>query len=459
MNGASALAARRRVRHPVRIAHLGLGAFHRAHQAWYTQLANDLGGDWGIAAFTGRTAAAAAALQAQDCVYTLLTRRPVEDTATLVESISSAHDGADLPAWRAVLSDPDVVVLTMTVTEAGYRLNHAGDLDEADPRVGADLELLRRSGDRAPETAIGRIVDGLRARRQAGAGPIAIVSCDNLPGNGEVTRRAVLAAATAVDRDLAGWIEASVSFVSTMVDRITPAASDGDRLTVRELTGVADSVPVVTEEFSEWVLSGEFPGGRPDWHLVGARFVADVTPFEQRKLWFLNAAHSLLAYCGLDAGFSTVSQAFADAGCRGLVEQLWDEARPLLDLPSGEMDEWLEQLRMRWSNPRIEHRLVQIGADGSQKLPLRILEVARRRRAAGLATGVAGAAAIAAWVRYLERGDGARYDPAATGLAAELRGMTAAQQATAAVAFLGPGDREDPGLIAAITKRLEGALT
>ena len=277
--------------------HLGLGAFHRAHQAWYTDRA-DAG--WGIAAFTGRSPTAAEALAAQDGLYVLVERAADGDTATVVQSIVQAHDGGDELAWRAAVADPAVTVLTLTVTEAGYAASATDD-----------VAALRSGG--GALTAPGRLVDGLRARRDAGVGPLAVVSCDNLPANGAVTERVVRGVARLVDPGLDDWIARNVSFVSTMVDRITPATTDDDRAVARALTGFADAVPVVTEPFSEWVLSGDFPAGRPPWERVGARFVADVEPYEQRKLWLLNAGHSLLAYRGRLLGHDTVDRGLRTA--------------------------------------------------------------------------------------------------------------------------------------------------
>jgi fructuronate reductase len=422
--------------HPVRIVHLGLGAFHRAHQAWYTQLANgESGGSasggegWGIAAFTGRSPHAAEVLAAQDAVYTLIVRGPESDTATLIQSLTVVADGADADRWRAAVADPAVAVVTLTVTEAGYRPG-ASALD-------ADLAALRDGG--AAVTAPGRLVDGLRARRAARSPGIAIVSCDNLPLNGAVTREVVLALAARLDTGLADWIGAGVSFVSTMVDRITPATTDADRATAERLTGFADAAPVVAEPFSEWVLSGEFPGGRPAWDAVGARFVADIEPFERRKLWLLNAGHSLLAYLGLLRGHTTIAEAMADTACADALEVLWSEARTELPFDDDAVDAALAALRDRFTNARIEHRLAQIASDGSQKLGPRILDPLRSRLDAGRAPGVAQAGVIAAWILHLL--GGAYRDPGAEALAARLGQVSDddAALATEAVHALAPG--------------------
>ncbi len=207
--------------------------------------------------------------------------------------------------------------------------------------------------------------------------------CDNLPGNGAVVGRVLHDLAEQVDPGLAAWIEESVSTVTTVVDRITPRPTPDDVRAVTEATGWSDRAPVVTEPFSEWVLSGAFPRGRPRWEDAGATFTDEIAPFEQRKLWLLNGAHSLLAYAGSARGHTTVADAVADDTCRDWLEQWWDEASLHLDLGAGEVAAYRAALVDRFANPRIRHRLDQIAADGSQKLPVRILPVLRRERAAG----------------------------------------------------------------------------
>ena len=340
-----------------RIAHLGLGAFARSHQAWYTQVSSD---DWGIVAIPNRSTAIVDALRSQDFRYGLLVRGPEADTASEIDAVVAVAADA--------LADPAIVVVTMTVSEAGY-------LAGAHP--------------------VSVLVDGLRARRDAGAGPLALVPCDNVPSNGSALHDILTATA---EPELAAWITENVSFVSTMVDRITPATTDADRALAAELLGWADAIPVVTEPFTEWVLQGDFPAGRPEWERAGAQFVDDVEPYEQRKLWMLNAAHSLLAYRGLELGLSTVFEAWA--ALEDEVEQLWSEAREVLTLDAANIDPWLAQLRIRWLNPRIEHRLEQIAAGGEQKIPARIGAVIRKREEAGLAPGTAELETIAAYERY-----------------------------------------------------------
>jgi fructuronate reductase len=389
---------------PVRIVHLGLGNFFRAHQAWYTDQAPD-SAEWGIAAFTGRSVALAQALTGQDGLYTLITRGPDGDSCGVIGSVSRAHAGPDQAAWLDYLTRPEVAIVTLTVTEAGYVRGPDGGLDASRDDVAGDLAALRRDPAAAVLTVPARLVAGFAARRAAGAGAVTIVSCDNLPDNGAVTARVVGDFARLLDAELAGWIQRHVSFVTTMVDRITPATAPDDARSVADLTDRTDAAPVVTEPYTEWVLSGDFPAGRPAWDAAGARFVDDIGPFEQRKLWLLNGGHSLLAYAGSARGHQTIAQAMTDPVCLDWLLQFWAEASVHLTLPSDEVAGYREALLERFGNPRIRHLLAQIASDGSQKIPVRVLPTVRAERAAGrLPTGAL--RVLAAWINHL-RGAGA----------------------------------------------------
>jgi fructuronate reductase len=231
-----------------------------------------------------------------------------------------------------------------------------------------------------------------------------VVSCDNLPGNGEATSRVVLDFAAAADPSLVAWIRDNVSFVTTMVDRITPRATPEDVEMVAE-RGATDASPVVTEPFTEWLLEGDFPRGRPAWEAGGARFVSDVRPHELRKLLLLNGGHSLLAYAGSALGLTTIAEAVADERCRAWLNEWWDEAVRHVPLPAGELADYRTALLGRFANPRIRHTLAQIASDGSQKIPIRVLPVLRGERAAGRLPGGA-IRVLAAWIGHL-RGRGA----------------------------------------------------
>ena len=396
---------------PVRMVHLGLGNFHRAHQAWYTANAPNAT-DWGIAAFTVRRPDTANLLAPQDGLYTLITRSATGEDFTLIGSLAAAHPGTDHAAYLNYLRRPDVAVVTITVTEVGYLAGPRGGLDRDHDAVQADTAALR-DGAEAPVTSIpGKLVAGLLARRSARGGPITILSCDNLPENGSLTAAVVRDLAADVDESLLGWIDENVDFATSMVDRITPATSPEDRLLVARTQGYEDAGPVPTEPFSEWIISGSFPAGRPAWHESGAQLVDDVTPYEQRKLWLLNGSHSLLAYAGSIRGHTTIDEAIADDECRSWVEAFWAEAGRHLVLGTEAAEAYTSALVERFSNPRVRHQLSQIAPDGSRKVPIRILPTLRAERAAGRMP-IGCATVIAAWVLHL-RGHGAPVkDPAA----------------------------------------------
>ncbi|MEA9983854.1 MULTISPECIES: mannitol dehydrogenase family protein [Subtercola] len=402
----------------VRMVHLGLGAFHRSHQAWYTQHASDssptpeglatpgAGGSvpsgtepWGIHGFTGRTARAAEQLTAQDGLYTLLTASPTAVTAEVIGSIVAATDGGDAVRWRAAVSDPRVSVLTLTITEAGYHTTPDGTLDLTDAAVRDDIARLKTGA--LPHTGIARLLDGLIARRAAGSGPLAVMSCDNLVSNGELTRAALTALAEQTDSSMADWMHEGVSFVSSMVDRITPATTPADVVEAQRITGFDDECPVMTEDFTEWIFEGDFPAGRPDWERSGARHVSDVRPYEQRKLRLLNGAHSLLAYTGLARGHSSIDQTMGDAFCRQVLEQFWAEARPTVTGDAGDLGAFTDRLVERFENRRIVHSLAQIARDGEQKIAIRVLPVLRFNAANG-GELVGAAMALAAWINFTQ---------------------------------------------------------
>jgi fructuronate reductase len=436
---------------PVRIVHLGVGNFHRAHQAWYTAHASDAD-RWGIAAFTGRRPDMAEALNPQDGLYTLITRHASGDSYELVGSLAAVHPATDHEPYLAYLADPATAILTITVTEAGYLRNAQGGLDLDHPAVVADVAALQ-TDPRSPVASLpGKLVAGLLARRAAGPEAVTVLSYDNLPDNGEVTRVVVTDLATQVDPTLPDWIEEHVDFATSMVDRITPATTEQDRTLVREATGRWDAEPVPTEPFSEWVVAGRFPAGRPRWEDAGAMLVDDVGPFEQRKLRLLNGSHSLLAYAGSIRGHDTIDEAIADPTCRAWVEEYWDEAGRHLDLPPDEVAAYRSALVERFSNPRVRHRLAQIAADGSTKLVIRFLPTIRAERAAGRVPDGC-ATAVAAWVLHL-RGHGAPVND--TGAAAAQQAASAENLAAAVPAvlnLLGEGLGSDTTLVAAVVER------
>jgi fructuronate reductase len=363
-----------------RIVHLGLGNFSRAHQAWYTMLVDEPG-RWGITAFTGRRRELADALTRQGGLYTLIERGPATDQLTVMDVLCEARAGTDVPALVTAIAAPLTAVVTLTVTEAAY----SPDLD--------------RAADELPSVPA-RIALGLAARAHADNGPLAIVSCDNLHDNGAVLRARTLDAAEKVDATLPGWIEQQVAFVSTSVDRITPRAGADDRAIVADAVGRIDDAVVVCEPFTDWVLCGEFPAGRPTWEDAGARFVSELEPWELRKLWLLNGGHCLLAYLGLLHGHETVAEAIADPELSAALDRFWDLAARRL--PPGDLDipAYRLQLRERFENGRIGYPLRQIAGDGLDKLRNRVVPVIEAALAAGddpePATRI-----VRAWTRWL----------------------------------------------------------
>ncbi|MDQ0692499.1 mannitol dehydrogenase family protein [Arthrobacter sp. W4I7] len=434
---------------PVRIVHLGLGAFHRSHEAWYTQHAGD-GGEWGIAAFTGRRPDAALALAAQDGLFTLIERSGDGDAFEVIGSIVEAVDGADVRRLQELVSAPETVMVTLTITEAAYGLDSTGSFDASG--FAGDLAVLASAAGAGGTltTPLGRLVSALAARRDSAAGPIAVVSCDNLSGNGEVARRAITGLAEAWDAGLARWIEKNVSFVSTSVDRITPRTTEADIAEVEESCGYRDSSPVVAEPLRDWVISGNFPKGRPRWEDAGAVVVDDLEPYENRKLWLLNGAHSLLAYAGQLRGHTTVAQALEDPSCRNAVEAFWGEAAEHLHGQDLRIPEYLEALRARFANGRIAHNLSQIAADGSTKLRMRAVPVLAAERSEGR-SGAGSSLMLAAWIDYVAEQKELK-DPRSDSIAAANRAQ-GAERIAALLNLVSEGLGEDPQIVALVARQ------
>ncbi|EIM24692.1 mannitol dehydrogenase family protein [Microvirga lotononidis] len=381
------------------IVHLGIGAFHRAHQAVYTDDVLGLDPQWGIVAASLRSPDTFDALAPQDGLYTLSVRSREGEALRIIGSIRQV-----IVAPRATddlldaMADPRTKIVTLTVTEKGYCHDPAtGTLNEAHPDIVHDLAYLK-----TPRSAPGFIVEALRRRRRAGVPPFTVLTCDNLPSNGRTVKRVLTRFAELVDPDLGRFVADEVSCPSTMVDRIVPATSDQDRQRIGEALHVEDAWPVVTEPFTQWVIEDRFPQGRPAWENAGAEFVADVEPYEHMKLRLLNGSHSTLAYLGYLAGYETVADTMADPAFVRLVEGLMDEeVTPTLHMPPGaDLASYKRALVERFKNPALKHRTWQIAMDGSQKLPQRLLGTVRDRLRDGgsiarLSLGVA------AWMRYV----------------------------------------------------------
>ncbi|HHY48640.1 MAG TPA: mannitol dehydrogenase family protein, partial [Alphaproteobacteria bacterium] len=384
------------------IVHLGIGAFHRAHMAVYV---HDLLGahpDWGIVGASLRRADTRDALAPQDFLYTLAIRDASGTTCRVIGSVLDVLDANTQRAeLLALLADPRIRIVSLTVTEKGYCHDPAtGELDERHPDIVHDL-----AEPDAPVSAPGLIVAALMRRQAAGIAPFTVMSCDNLPSNGKTTRRIVLRFAQLRSPALAAWIREHVAFPSTMVDRIVPATTDADRELVAAATGLEDAWPIVTEPFTQWVIEDRFANGRPPFETVGAQLVDEVEPFELMKLRMLNGSHSTMAYLGYLAGHEYVADAVGDPAFRRLIHGLMtEEVMPTLPMPRAELERYRDDLLARFANPALRHRTWQIAMDGSQKLPQRLLGTIRERLQAGqginrLALGVA------AWMRYVTGSD------------------------------------------------------
>jgi fructuronate reductase len=380
------------------VVHFGPGAFHRAHQAWYFDEMLKAGGAFAVCGVAVRSSDVEDALAPQDGLYTLA-EREAEPRLRVIGSIKAVLTAPRAPERvLARLADPMVRMVTSTVTEKGYCLTPAGDLDLEHPDIRRDL-----AGDRHPVSFPAWLAAGLAARRAAGLAPFVAVSCDNLSDNGKRLRRAVAQFAEAKgDRDLAAWIAGEVRFPSTMVDSITPATDDDLRARVGDELGLEDAWPIQRERFVQWVVEDELGGDAEAFAAAGVTLTRDVAAFEKAKLRLLNGAHSTLAYLGLGLGHETVAQAMADPRLSAFVERMMrqDIAATLPATAGLDLSAYIAAVLQRFRNPAIAHRLAQIAWDGSQKLPFRILEttaeaLAARRPVDRLAT------AIAAWARFI----------------------------------------------------------
>jgi fructuronate reductase len=419
---------------PIGIVHLGIGAFHRAHQAVYTEDAIAAqGGDWGIFGVSQRSPAVVEQLAPQDGLYTLAERDGAGERLRVIGAVREvAWAQADAAAVRERIAAPGTRVISLTVTEKGYHHDPSTNrLDLDDPAVAADL------ADGGSRTVVAQVAHGLARRRDRDAGPVTVLCCDNLPDNGRVLRGLVtdfVAHSTHAD-GLGDWIAADVRFPSTMVDRITPATTTEDLARIASELGARDEAAVVTEPFTQWVIEDDFAAGRPAWERAGAIMTGDVRPYEQIKLRMLNGAHSALAYLAVLAGCELVSDAVRpDAPFLAVLQALMaTDVAPTLTVPeSFDLAAYQEQLLERFANPALRHRTIQITMDGSQKLPMRLLGTIRDRRRAG-AEPVAASLGVAAWMRFVSarRSDRGRpltvEDPLAGEIADRLRGREEAE--------------------------------
>ncbi|MHB9591624.1 mannitol dehydrogenase family protein [Enterobacter mori] len=392
-----------------RIVHFGFGAFHRAHQALLTnRVLNEKGGDWGIceiSLFSGDVLMSQ--LRAQDHLFTVLEKGAEGNQAIVVGAVHECLN-AKLDSLAAIIEkfcEPQVAIVSLTITEKGYCIDPAtGKLDMHNTRILHDLENPTE-----PHSAPGILVEALHRRRERGLPPFTVLSCDNIPDNGHVVKNAVLGMAQKRSAELAGWIDAHVSFPGTMVDRIVPAATETSLAEITQELGVEDPCAISSEPFIQWVVEDNFVAGRPEWEAAGVQMVKDVLPWEQMKLRMLNGSHSFLAYLGYLAGYAHINECMEDASFREAARRVMlNEQAPTLRITDVDLTAYADSLIDRFANPALQHRTWQIAMDGSQKLPQRMLDGIRvhlERNSAWplLALGVAG------WIRYVsgtdERGD------------------------------------------------------
>jgi len=351
-----------RSRQKVGIVHFGIGAFHRAHQAWYTDLAMDAGeADWAISGVSMRSDTVAHQLGPQTGLYSLSQRHGHNAGIRVIGAVREVFiAGDESHAIVARLAAPECRIVSFTVTEKGYCRGDDGALDFKLAKAGF-YKLL---------------VEGFAARIKAGLPGITLINCDNLPDNGALLRALLLEYCEAKAPLVAGWVAQECAFPSTMVDRIVPATTQADLDKAEALLGgLRDEGAVFTERFSQWVIEDRFAGPRPGWENHGAQLVADVAPYETAKLRMLNGAHSLMAYCGLDRGYDFVHEAIADPGIRILVDRLMREEAATSFSPAAGQDlaAYANALVKRFADPALQHRLLQIAMDGSQKIPQRWL--------------------------------------------------------------------------------------
>ena len=387
------------------IVHLGVGGFHRAHQAMYLDALMNRGAapEWAI---TGVGLLPAdrrinEVMAEQDGLYTLVEKSADGSMrASVVGSIAEHLLAPDDPeAVLRAMTAPETRIVTLTITEGGYPIDEVSN--EFDPDAPGVAEDARPGS--APKTAIGYLVEALDRRRSAGTAPFTVASCDNIPGNGDAAARSVLGLARVRDAELASWIEEHVAFPNSMVDRITPATTSEDRAAVGERFGVDDGWPVLCEPFAQWVLEDRFPQGRPALEEVGVHLVDDVIPYELMKLRMLNAGHQALCYLARLHGYGYADESTRDEVFGSFVHGYMErEALPTLPpVPGVDLHEYADKLVERFANPAIADTLARLCTDTSDRIPKFLLPVVRKQLDDGGPVHRS-ALVVAAWARYAE---------------------------------------------------------
>lgn len=388
------------------IVHFGIGAFHRAHMAVYTDDAMNAGeGDWGITGVSLRSASVAEQMNPQDGLYTVTERSAAGSKVRLIGAVQRVIVASQEPeAVVAAIASPDTRIISFTVTEKGYCRAADGSLD------------LALSDEASIYTYL---TSGFRRRMEAGLQGLTLLSCDNLASNGAQLERLMGEYLTHNAPDLINWFKANCTCPSTMVDRIVPATTDSDRQEIEAMLGIRDEAAVVTEPFSQWVIEDKFAGPRPAWERHGVQITSDVHAYENAKLRMLNGAHSALAYLGMQRGHEFVHQAICDPKLAPLIDKLIREeaATSLTPAAGQDLSAYADALIERFTNPALNHRLAQIAMDGSQKIPQRWLETLahhqkRDRQCPSILAG------IVAWIRHIRGDNGNVDDPMAETLKA-----------------------------------------
>ena len=391
------------------IVHFGVGGFHRAHQAMYLDTLMNQGEalDWALCGVgvLPHDRRIIDTLSAQDGLYTLVVKHPDgHREARVVGSVKEVLFAPDDP--RAVvdkLADESTRIASLTITEGGYLVNQVtGEFDAADPSIQADLEADLYKGDQ-PTTVFGYLTAALSQRRRVGKPPFTVMSCDNLPDNGDVAKRMICAFARLKDPGLADWMEAEVRFPNCMVDRITPVTTPDDIQRLADELGVADGWPVVCEPFTQWVLEDHFGQGRPPFQDAGVQLVDDVVPYELMKLRLLNASHQALCYLGTLAGYRYAHEVAQDPlFARFLLSYMEREGSPTLQpVPGVDLDAYRHELVERFANPEIRDTLARLCAESSDRIPKWLVPVIRANLASGGEVALS-ALVVASWARYAE---------------------------------------------------------
>ncbi|MGB3827434.1 MAG: mannitol dehydrogenase family protein [Ornithinimicrobium sp.] len=387
------------------IVHFGVGGFHRAHEAMYTDrlMESGEGLDWGICGIgvMPHDRRIVETLNEQDGLYTLVVKHPDgRRDARVIGSIIEMMFAPDDPAAVvAAMADPATRIVSLTITEGGYLVNQVtGEFDAADPSIQQDL-----AAEATPSTAFGFIVEALRARRDAGVEPFTVMSCDNLPGNGDVARKMITAFAELKDPELAAWMSEHVPFPNSMVDRITPVTTPEDIEALAERTGIEDGWPVVCEPFTQWVLEDHFASGRPAWEKAGVQTVEDVVPFELMKLRLLNASHQALCYLGALDGYTYAHEVGQDElFVDFLLGYMEHEGSPTLpDVPDTDLGEYRRTLIQRFANPEVRDTLARLCAESSDRIPKWLVPVIRHNLEHQGSIEYS-ALVVASWARYAE---------------------------------------------------------